>query len=142
MTYQQERDEFIGIMATEGVPLGTARLFLRHASTLHRLAEAQCNGDWPYGNGERKVVACTRCESMAVRSSMRKDLTQPAVKGFRPLICPDCKLQDRVTEICAPLNIKPNFGGDPRGCVFSLTMPSGRANNYERTGVYVPTRPR
>ena len=141
MNYQQERDEFISIMTQEGVSLETARLFMRHASTLHRLAEAQCNGDWPCDNGERKVVPCTRCESLWVRSSMRHNPTQPAVNGFRPLICQDCRLQDRIREIASPLGIKPDFQGDPRGCVFSLIMPSGRTNMGDRDrGIYVPTR--
>lgn len=52
MTYQRDRDEFIAIAASEGLPLDVTTKLLRYASTLDRLAVAQCNGDYPY-NGDR-----------------------------------------------------------------------------------------
>lgn len=55
---RQERDQAIAGLSRAGVPLHTITLALRHARTLARLAEAQCNGDWPADNGERKVSPC------------------------------------------------------------------------------------
>ena len=52
MSYQRERDEFIAQASGEGLSLPVITKLLRHASTLQRLAVAQCNGDWPY-NGDR-----------------------------------------------------------------------------------------
>jgi hypothetical protein len=52
MSYQRERDEFIAKAVSEGLTLDVTRRLLRYASTLQRLAVAQCNGDWPY-NGDR-----------------------------------------------------------------------------------------
>jgi hypothetical protein len=49
MTYQIERDQFIAQFARTfpQTPITVAAAFLRLSTTLHRLAEAQCNGDWP-----------------------------------------------------------------------------------------------
>ena len=65
MSYQKERDEFIAQASREGLDLKTCRKLLRYATTLQRLAEAQCNGDWPY-NGDRDRPSaldtpCTAC---------------------------------------------------------------------------------
>ena len=51
MSYQRERDLFISLASKEGLDLHTIGKLLRYASTLQRLAVAQCNGDWPY-NGD------------------------------------------------------------------------------------------
>lgn len=61
MTYQHERDEFISLATQEGLGLDTCRKLLRYATTLHRLAEAQCNGDWPY-NGDRDRPSAIKVE--------------------------------------------------------------------------------
>lgn len=101
MTYQHERDEFISLATREGLDLPTCRKLLRYATTLHRLAEAQCNGDWPYNGGRdcpskkldwnspdnketessiksreqwyKRYTGCPKCETPGVaRSTMRK----------------------------------------------------------------------
>lgn len=54
MSYQQERDQTLIELGRAGFSADHARRLLRQASTLHRLAEAQCNGDYPY-NGSRDV---------------------------------------------------------------------------------------
>ena len=57
----EERGRFIERMRLEGVPEHVTRLVMRHAATLTRLAEAQCNGDYPADNGERDTVCCDTC---------------------------------------------------------------------------------
>ena len=157
MTRQREREEFIAVMVKEGVPLAVTRQVLRYSATLQRLAEAQCNGDYPADNGERKVVPCSRCESLWVRSSMVRDHTAPrrpmvfnggerrrpneaygAGDYYVPLICKDCRTSDFVTRALAPYGITPVFQGDPRGCVVKLKVPSGYTNDMGREGVCVP----
>ncbi len=108
MSKQSERDTFIGAVVNAGLTVKTARLLLRHAATLQRLAEAQCNGDWPADNGERKVIACPRCESFWIRSSMVKDL------------CKDCRTQEHVLKALDGSALIPDFQGDPRGYVLRL----------------------
>lgn len=166
MTYQQERDHFIAQLTREsGLPahqaVDLARQLLRHATTLHRLAEAQCNGDWPADNGERKVIPCPLCESSWVPSAITGGhLAQLAwklaggAKAPRPAwclnpietkACPDCRTAARVTELLADMvpAYKADFSGDPRGCVLKLypadtpheDIDSGRARP-----IYVPGR--
>ncbi len=160
MGYQQERDEFMARFGrfaptgpgneTVGAGIFTARKLLRHASTLQRLAEAQCNGDWPADNGERKTVQCSRCEGGWHPSAMRQDKTAQKITkpgdtkaSYVPLICPDCRTQELVTAILKPLNLKPAFNGDPRGAVFVIhqmnTSEADIQSGRER-GLYVPAR--
>lgn len=127
MSKQRDREEFLVTASKEGIPLETARKLLRHAATLDRLAVAMCNGDWPADNGERKVVECPKCESLWVKSSFRKGM------------CPDCRTQELVQSICEPLKITPVFGGDPRGCVLKLKVPSGKTNDWSREVICVPS---
>jgi len=114
-------------MACEGVPLEAAERLMRNATTLHRLAEAQCNGDWPADNGERKVIACPRCGSLWVPSTIRRNR------------CPDCAAEDRVRADCNAYNLTPIFQGDPRGHVLMVKVPSGRTNDSGHTGICVPS---
>ena len=125
MSKQSERERFILAADHAGIDHYTATLLLRHAKSLQRYAEAQCNGDWPYDNGERKVVPCSRCEAGCVPSAMRKDSNrQQVILGG--MICPDCRVSDRVRVLCKPLPVEPVFQGDPRGWVLHLVTPEGR----------------
>lgn len=124
---QRDREEFVAIVAQEGLPYDVARVLMREATTLHRLAEASCNGDWPADNGQRKVEPCKRCEGLWVRSVLKKG-------G----LCPDCRAEDRVRAIL-PEGFAAVFQGDPRGAVFKLKVPSGRTNDGGREGVCVPS---
>lgn len=107
MTYQAEREAFLLQMQAEGMTPEIARRILRHANTIQRLSAAECNGDYPCDNGERKVEACSRCEAGYVRSSMVKDrgsLKPSDVArgdiGDIPLICPNCHAQDLIARWC------------------------------------------
>lgn len=122
-TKQRDRDEFISIMTKEGVPLHVSRSLMRYAATLQRLSEAQCNGDWPADNGERKVIPCSVCGALWVPSTITRT-------G-----CPDCRIERLVTLALVGTGIKPSFHGDPRGCVLRLTMPSGRDSGWGGVGV-------
>lgn len=66
---QRDRAAFIYEAGREGLPIEVARKLLRYGTTLHRLAEAQCNGDWPY-NGDRDRPSktfrtCEHCDGTA-----------------------------------------------------------------------------
>jgi len=43
MSYAKDRDEFIHIMAKEGVPLWDIQKVLRHSATIQRLSAEACN---------------------------------------------------------------------------------------------------
>lgn len=145
MSYSKERDEFIAIATQEGLSVETARKLLRYATTLHRLAEAQCNGDWPADNGERKVIFCTRCEGGFVRSVFkraqehREEEWKDIPKGYHVQICPDCRTAELV-RVSLPEGYKAIINGDPRGAVLKITVPSGRTNDCGREGICVPSR--
>ena len=128
MSKQRDREQFIVAMAAEGVPIEVTRAVLRDAATHNRCAEAQCNGDWPYDNGERKVKPCVRCEAGCVSSQL-----------LRGGLCPSCRAEDRITARLAPFNVTPDFQGDPRGCTVKLRVPSGRSDDGDRIGLCVPT---
>jgi hypothetical protein len=154
MSYQKDRDEFLTIMSSEGMSLDTARKLLRYSQTLHRLATAQCNGDYPADNGERKVESCHKCDSGFVPSSMvryfysemlhaweHKPSKLSSVAWEPVKICPDCRTQDLVDR-ALPVGFKAVFAGDSRGCVFKLQVPSGRTNDWGKEGICVPVRDR
>src|SRR4030095_6079059 len=109
-SYQRERDEFLTTMSRNGaaLPLDTLRAILRASTTLQRLAVAQCNGDYPADNGQRKTAVCTECEMCWAPESLSRG------------ICPDCRTQTRVRKLLADTPWQPYFQGDPRGAVLQL----------------------
>ena len=133
MTSQRDRDEFIATMTQEGLPVSVTRTIMRHGATLHRLAEAQCNGDWPADNGKRQVVPCGGAADQGCGMYWHPSTLKGPMKQ-----CPDCRIGLRVTALLAPYNITPIFNGDPRGAVLKLKVPSGRTNDWGREGVCVP----
>ncbi len=132
MSYQRERDRFIARAAQAGMPLSLCLTLLRHATTLQRLAVAQCNGDWPADNGERKTRVCPQCDSLWAPSSFRRDL------------CPDCRTTDLITQALRGTSLQAYTQGDPRGAVLQL-FPVGTPREYmycgSVDGLYVPARP-
>lgn len=127
MSLQVERYKFIESMRTEGVPEDVTRLVLRHATTIQRLSVAECNGDWPCDNGERKVLPCPVCESGYVSSSIKAGA------------CPNCRAARHITAALKPYGVVPDFQGDPRGACVKLKVPSGRTDDGGRIGLCVPT---
>ncbi len=93
---------------------------------LQRLAEAECNGDWPCDNGERAVVFCSRCEAGYVVSK---------VKGG---LCESCRVADRVDRLAKGYGLDAVHQGDPRGAVLKLIVPSGFTDDWGHSGVCVP----
>lgn len=71
MGYQQDRDQTLIELGRAGFTTRQARQLLALGTTLQRLAEGQCNGDYPWDNGERKVQPCGRCESLCAPSQLR-----------------------------------------------------------------------
>lgn len=121
----------------------TLSALLRLSNQLDKLAVAQCNGDWPADNGERAIESCPECESGFVASSFRRVPYLSEGNGGRVYykrMCPDCYAQHRVRKLCEPLAIVPIFGGDPRGCVLKLKVPSGKTNDWGHEGICVPAR--
>ena len=119
MSYQKDRDEFIGQIVTEVMAKGgtnnqgvdLARLILRNASTMQRLAERRCSVEMSEAQAKREEAQDAACQA-------------------------------RIAKACEPWGIKPNFNGDPRGACVKLILPSGRYNSWggAEDGFCVPTR--
>jgi len=123
MSYQKDRDEFVGVIVEEctaGVPrlgphggnrtneaVDLARLVLRNAATIQRLAILDCNSGLTDGQARAKDSA-----------------------------------EQHIETACKLWGIKPMFDGDPRGCCVHLLLPSGRWNSLggEKEGFRVPVR--
>lgn len=122
-----------------------ARKLLRAGATLHRLAEAQCNGDWPADNGERETAECQACGSYWVPSTLKRTVYLSEGRGGRKydrLECQDCRTQARIKRLAAEYGLGVIFGGDPRGPVLKVIPPSYTARNAGRDlhnleGIYV-----
>lgn len=143
MSRRTDREQLVAQLARElperslGQVVELARKLSRAGATLQRLAEAQCNGDWPYDNGERTVHECARCGCYVVPSDLKR-----RKRGASTQICGDCALQDRVTDLLAEYGMRPIFGGDPRGPVLKVIPPSYAERNAGRDrfnleGIYV-----
>ena len=113
---RQHREAFLMAATRMGLNDYQAKRITRLAATHDRLAEAECNGDWPCDNGERKVVACSRCEAGYVRSAMYRGRT--TLTGY--LICKSCRTEDLITDACRENGIGVEFQGDPRGWTVKL----------------------
>ena len=113
MSYQHERDEFIGRASKEGLDLQTITKLLKYAVVLQRLSVAQCNGDWPY-NGDRDwpdwplrerwdklYTTCPKCDTSGVaKSAMRPSDGIWVKRGKDPVrVCPDCRTQELVQAL-------------------------------------------
>ncbi len=145
MSHKTDREQLVAQLARE-LPerslyqvVELARKLSRAGATLQRLAEAQCNGDWPADNGERRVVPCQVCEGSWVPAVLK----HATINGERvPLVCPDCRAQSKVKALLAEYGMLAIFGGDPRGPVLKVIPPSYAERNAGRDefnleGIYV-----
>jgi len=138
MTYQQDRDETIAILTAEGLEIGTIRKLLTLSTTLHRLAEATCNGDFPADNGERTTATCPHCDLNWHPSALRRYGKSDRFGTVK--VCPECRASQEVSELLDLEGFGVVLSGDPRGCVLKVRVPSGRTNDWGRDGICIPSR--
>lgn len=130
----REREQFLALMLNEFGPdvstnerIDVCRKLSRYAHTHHRLAEAQCNGDWPAENGERVVTPCAKCESQWVPSTLDKHGN-----------CKSCRIEASIAKLCTEYGFAADFQGDPRGATVTIKVPSGRTTDWGKVGICVP----
>lgn len=139
MSKQRDREEFIEIMAKEGVPLDVTRALMRAGASLHRIAELQCSSE----AADRDRVPCPDTGKVTDRC-LCKDYGSGEIEGTNghgdvPRInVREAQIERRVEKLCAKHGLKPVFQGDPRGAVLKIQVPSGRTNDWGQTGVCVP----
>jgi hypothetical protein len=137
---QKDREEFISIMSAEGVPLAVSRQLLRAGATLHRLAELECSSE----AADRDQVPCPG----GADSCLCRDYgsyTPPSVVSYAPgryghgtvprITVQADRRRRRVEGLCRAQGLAPIFGGDPRGAVLIIKVPSGRTNDWGQRGV-------
>ena len=150
MSHQRDREEFVALMTKEGVPLRVIQALMRASTTLHRLAERECNGDdWTV----RALVPCP--EAPKGTFNRQGVYIEPADSVERDVWCSVCgekgkharvtastvkagQVEQRVQALCKAHGLTPVFNGDPRGAVLKVKVPSGRTNDGWREGVCVP----
>lgn len=130
---QTQKDRTVALlgMGTLGITEHHAKALLRLGATIHRLAEAQCNGDWPADNGVRPTVECQKCGSFWARAALRKT---------RDNACPDCCAAEDAQKLASIYGLKAVCGGDPRGSVLTLYPAGAKQGDIDsgrERGVYV-----
>jgi hypothetical protein len=115
--YQRERDEFLRIVQDEGMSYDVAVKLMRYSQTLHRLAEAQCNGDWPY-NGDRdrpsRSCGCGLRQEHAQTEACKQRSGQERWDGHYTT-CPKCEasgVSKSIMRVSSEMRVK---RGDERG---------------------------
>ena len=138
-SYQSDRDEFLSLMGAEGVPASVARKLLTAASTLLKLAELECSSE----AADRDQVRCPAkfhprrellCLCQGYGSYAQDHGTVPRY------MVQEAKTRRGVEALCAQHSLKPRFGGDPRGAVLVIEVPSGKSNCWGDPGICVPAR--
>lgn len=116
MSIKQEwRDDFMAGCGRANILPRVGRQLMRYATTLQRLAVAQCNGDWPADNGERAVSPCDKCSCLWAKGSIRK----------RDGLCPRCRVTAQAEALAVEHGLELEFQGDPRGAIVSIKLPEG-----------------
>ena len=125
---RQHRESFLMAATRMGLNDYQAKRITRLAATYDRLAEAECNGDWPCDNGVREVIFCGRCGSGYVKSytylSPRDALTDnrgEVIAETNGRICKSCRTKDNISALCEEYGIAVEFQGDPRGWTVKLS---------------------
>ena len=120
---RKSREQFLIHASRLGLNDYQSRRICRLASTHNRLAEAECNGDFPCDNGERKVLWCDRCGSGYARSHTYLAPREPLTGHEAPAsgrICKSCKTEDAIRRVCSESEIGVDIQGDPRGWTVTL----------------------
>ena len=144
MSRQSDREEFISIMAQEGVPLSVARGFLRAGATLHRLAELECSSEAANNDRVRCPKEFWRADGCLCADYGDFDYTNtgnlwttdPARHGKVARInVKAARVEAHVAKLAAKHGLGVITGGDPRGAVLLVTVPSGRTNDWGKRGI-------
>ena len=163
-SYSKQRESFLVALAAEGLPLYVGRTVLAKANTIQRNATLSCSSE----AADRDRVPCPgiKREEDCICDKYLCKCGHPAsqhagICGYHtinPEIVCDCdafngehesipridrqtaRIERHLTELLAKYSIKPDFQGDPRGCCVKLIVPSGKTDDWGRTGLCVPTR--
>lgn len=166
-SYTHDRETFIYSMAKEGLYMAQIRALLRYAGRLQALAVAECSGIWPYRTADpADMWTCHKCGDAVARSTIKSSRLGPKLQHgttYTHKMCETCRLRMQVEYLLAEANARTEhraavaaagadgtptglfvaiFGGDPRGYVLKLRVPSGSSNTWggPECGIGVPAR--
>src|SRR2546429_2520012 len=109
MSKQRDREEFVAIMAQEGVPLDVARQLMRAAASLHRIAELECSSE----AADRDRVPCPgyyRNGGGCLCRDYGAGLIEATEHGMVPRIAvQEMKTQQRVARVAIAHGLTPIF---------------------------------
>lgn len=139
MGYQQERDQFIGRMVREGMPVSIASALLKCATSLQRYAELACSSE----AADRDRVHCP-----ATKRPKPGDCLCDMWKGEHqdiPRITLQADQKESKARALLPDGWILETQGDPRGYVLRVIPPSYAEQNkgrdrHNRDSIGVPTR--
>lgn len=130
MATQKQREEFIRVL-TEHTPdkfgyyevRRVAERLLRCGATYCRIQEFDCSSpEARYGQHEYNRRMQERWEREQARlHEQEKRVTQ------------------RVEDLCASIECRAIFSGDPRGHTIKIKVPDGFTNDWGHEGIFVPT---
>jgi hypothetical protein len=106
-----------GFMPTTNEKMEFAYLIAKHSTiTLY-----QCKRIMRFASTHQRL-AVTACNRELTEKEIRKQET----------------VMMDIIEMCADADVKPLFGGDPRGCTVKLQVPDGYTNDMGQEGICVP----
>lgn len=79
----------------------------------------------------RELILASRRLHRFAEDDCNRGLTKPEQEQVD-------SIQARMAKLLSKYGVEPIFGGDPRGCVFKLKLPSGQTNDFGREGWCVP----
>ena len=94
----------------------------RYETTLHRIAENECNG-WPRETVERRDGKTYRYSVTDAAWQARDERKETTIQG-------------KVRELAGKYGLSVRFGGDPRGGSIRLIIPDGRSNGFVNDGTW------
>ncbi len=88
--------------------------------------------------GRRQVIADVR-ELILASRRLHRFAEDDCNRGLSPTEEDQIEsIRARMMKLLGKYGVEPIFGGDPRGCVFKLKLPSGETNDFGREGWCVP----
>ena len=146
MSYQNERDQFIARMTSEGLPIHVTQALLRAATTMQRYAELVCSSE----AADRDRVPCPASKNKPGKSGHPclcdnyNGEDQP--HGDIPRITLlEHRIETRLSAILEAAGWILETQGDPRGYVLRVIPPSFEERNrgrdrFNRESIGVPAR--
>lgn len=138
MSYQMERDHFIGLMVREGLSVTAAQKLLRCATSMQRYAELACSSE----AADRDRVPCPA--SRKPEAPCLCDLYEGQHQDIPRITLQDHQAEQRAAKVL-PDGWELDTQGDPRGYVLRVIPPSYAERNkgrdkFNRDVIGVPTR--